>query len=180
MKLFTSVLLFLFFATFAHAQNTAFISKEKLYPALKGYSSRQASLDTLRLKLSREVQEEAQRLQKKYESLVGPYAPKQNETLESLQTRMSKTDAEKLKLLQDEQKLHGSRIKSYNNQIDEQYNRDLRIYIEKTSQQLEAYAKKNKIDMIWYLEDVKQALPYYNPSKDITLLIAEQVNKTLP
>ncbi|GEN78092.1 OmpH family outer membrane protein [Chryseobacterium hagamense] len=180
MKLFTPVLLFLFYATMANAQTTAFISKDKLYPALKGFSARQASLDTLRLKLSQEIQEEEQTLQKKYESIINPYAPKQNETFESLRMRMNKTDAEKLKLLQDERKLHETRIKSYNNQISEQYSHEVKPYLEKAGQQIEAYAKKNKIDMIWYLEDVKPALPYYNSSKDITRIIAEEVNKMLP
>ncbi|WP_294231575.1 hypothetical protein [uncultured Chryseobacterium sp.] len=49
MKLFISVLL-LFYASSAGAQTAAFISKEKLYPALKGYSAKQASLDTLKVK----------------------------------------------------------------------------------------------------------------------------------
>lgn len=180
MKLFTSIVLFLFYATCAHAQTTAFISKEKLYPALKGFNAKKASLDTLRLKLSREIQEEELALQKKFESITGPYTPKQNESVENLQIRMSKTDAEKLRLLQDEQKLHESRIKSYNNQISEQYNHDLKAYIDAAAREIEAYAKKNKIDMIWYLEDVKQVLPYYNASRDITPIIAAQVNKTFP
>lgn len=109
MKLFISVLL-LFYASSAGAQTAAFISKEKLYPALKGYSAKQASLDTLKVKLYREVRQEEQGLQKKYQAIINPYATGQNETLEELQTRMSKPDTERLKLLQEEQKLHESRI----------------------------------------------------------------------
>ncbi|WP_294311385.1 OmpH family outer membrane protein [uncultured Chryseobacterium sp.] len=179
MKLFISVLL-LFYASSAGAQTAAFISKEKLYPALKGYSAKQASLDTLKVKLYREVRQEEQGLQKKYQAIINPYAPGQNETLEELQTRMSKPDTERLKLLQEEQKLHESRIISYNNQITDQYNRDLKAYVETANKEIEVYARKNKIDMVWYLEDIKMALPYYNNAKNITAVIADRVNKMFP
>ncbi len=45
---------------------------------------------------------------------------------------------------------------------------------------IEVYARKNKIDMVWYLEDIKMALPYYNNAKDITAVIADRVNKMFP
>ncbi len=34
--------------------------------------------------------------------------------------------------------------------------------------------------MVWYLEDIKMALPYYNNAKDITAVIADRVNKMFP
>ena len=165
--------------TLGYAQNTALISREKLFTQLKGYSGKQAASDTLRMQLSREVQQQQANLQKKYQELIQPYAPKQNETAEALQARMSKMDQEKFKLLVEEQKLQDTRIKSFNTQLDELYARDLKPYIVQVEAVLQQYARKNKIDMVWYLEDVAKALPYYNKEKDITAAIAETVNQAM-
>lgn len=165
--------------TLGYAQNTALISREKLFTQLKGYSGKQAASDTLRMQLSREVQQQQAGIQKKYQDLIQPYAPKQNETAEALQARMSKMDQEKFKLLVEEQKLQDTRIKSFNSQLDELYVRDLKPYILQVEAALQQYARKNKIDMVWYLEDVAKALPYYNKEKDITVAIAEMVNQAM-
>lgn len=165
--------------TLGYAQNTALVSREKLFTQLKGYSGKQAASDTLRMQLSREVQQQQANLQKKYQDLIQPYTPKQNETAEALQARMSKMDQEKFKLLVEEQKLQDTRIKSFNSQLDELYARDLKPYILQVEAALQQYARKNKIDMVWYLEDVAKALPYYNKEKDITAAIAETVNQAM-
>lgn len=175
----------LFFAlmgmtTLGYAQNTALISREKLFTLLKGYSGKQAASDTLRVQLSKEVQQQQAGLQKKYQDLIQPYTPKQDETAEALQARMSKIDQEKFRLLVEEQKLQDTRIKSFNSQLDELYARDLKPYIIQVEAALQQYARKNKIDMVWYLEDVAKALPYYNKEKDITAVIAVMVNQAMP
>lgn len=165
--------------TLGYAQNTALISREKLFTLLKGYSGKQAASDTLRVQLSKEVQQQQAGLQKKYQDLIQPYTPKQDETAEALQARMSKIDQEKFRLLVEEQKLQDTRIKSFNSQLDELYARDLKPYIIQVEAALQQYARKNKIDMVWYLEDVAKALPYYNKEKDITAAIAEAVNQAM-
>jgi putative NADH-flavin reductase len=75
MKLFTSLLL-LFYVSFAGLQATAFISKEMLYPALKGYNAKQADI--------LQIQQKTRALQKKYEAIVNPYSSKQKKTMKPL------------------------------------------------------------------------------------------------
>ncbi len=163
----------------SRAQSVAVISREKLFPQLKGFTEKQAASDTLRQQLSREVQKQHADLQKKYQDLMQPYAPKQNETRETLEARMSKVDQERLKLLEEEQKLQDTRINSFNRQLDEQYARDLKPYMTRVETALQQYAEKNKTDMVWYLEDIRKAVPYYNKARDITTLIAGMVNKAI-
>lgn len=168
------------FSLLSYAQSTAFISREKLFSQLKGYTVKQAAADTLKLQLSREVQQQQAGLQKKYQELISPYNPKNNETSEAIKVRMSKMDQEKYKLLLEEQKMQEKRIMSFNMQLEELYKKDLKPYAEKVETVLREYSQKNKIDMIWYLEDVYKALPYYNKSNDITQIIIEMVNKSIP
>lgn len=163
----------------SQAQSAALLSREKLFPQLKGFTEKQAAADTLRLQLSREVRKQQADLQKKYQDLMQPYAPKQNETREALEARMSKVDQERLKLLAEEQKLQDTRINSFNRQLDEKYARDIKPYMMQVEAAVRQYAEKNKIDMVWYIEDIRKALPYYNKATDITSLIADAVNKTV-
>ncbi len=160
-------------------QSNAVVSREKLFARLKGYSQKQGTADTLRVQLSGEVRQMQEALRKRYEDLVQPYAPKQSERAEALEARMSKVDQEKYKLLMEEQKLQDTRIKSFNSQLEALYERDLKPYTTQVEAALQQYARKNKIDMIWYLEDVYRALPYYNKEKDITDTIAEMVNQAM-
>ncbi len=177
MKTKTLILAMIFISLCSQAQSVALLSREKLFTQLKGFTEKQAAADTLRLQLSREVQKEQADLQKKYQDLIRPYAPKQEESRETLEARMSKVDQERLKLLVEEQKLQDTRVKSFNRQLDEQYARDLKPYMDRVEAALRQYAEKNKTDMIWYLEDIQRALPYYNKARDITAAIADMVNK---
>ncbi|WP_294323198.1 OmpH family outer membrane protein [uncultured Chryseobacterium sp.] len=161
------------------AQSTAVVSREKLFSQLKGYAARQAAADTLRMQLSREVQQQEAGLQKKYRELLDSYKPVQNESQEALYARMNQTDQEKFKLLQEERKLQETRIKSFSSQLDALYAKDLKPYTVAVAAALQQYAGKNKIDMVWYLEDITKALPYYSKEKDITAAIAEMVNRAM-
>ena len=80
---------------------------------------------------------------------------------------------------QDKDKLLETRIKSYNKQLEQQYQQNIEPYNKAVNNALESYAKKNKIDYIWYMEAIKQQLGYVNKSKDITQVIVEMVNKEL-
>lgn len=173
------LLFILFAAGTAKAQNMAFLSKEKLFPMLKGYTAKQAAADTLRVQLSREIQKQQDDLQKKFRELIKSYNPKESETTETIVKRFNSMDQEKFKLLQEEQKLQDTRIKSFNKQLDDLYSRDIKPYLVQMETALQQYAQKNKVDAVWYLEEAGQALPYYNKSRDITAIIADAVNKVL-
>lgn len=166
-------------ASVAQAQNQAYIYKDSLYAKLQAYPHKKQALDSLQGVYTKAVQAQKQGLQKQYAALTEAYAPKQGETIEQLKTRMKTIDAEKLNLLQEEDKLLETRIKSYNKQLEQQYQQNIEPYNKAVNNALESYAKKNKIDYIWYMEAIKQQLGYVNKSKDITQVIVEMVNKEL-
>ena len=178
-KLFLCTMVMVLGASVAQAQNQAYVYKDSVYAKLQGYPQKQQALDSLQGVYTQEVQAQKQGLQKQYAALTEAYAPKQGETIEQLKTRMSAMDAEKLNLLQEEDKLLETRIKSYNKQLEQQHQQNIEPYNKAVNNALESYAKKNKLDYIWFMEAIKQQLGYVNKSKDITQVIVEMVNKEL-
>lgn len=161
------------------AQNQAHVYKDSLLLAASGYIQHKASIDSLQTAFSQELQNNKAALEERYVALTKSYAPKEQETIEQLKTRMSSIDAEKLHLLQEEDKLLDTRIKSYNAQLEQQYNRDIKPILETIDLQIANYAKKHKIDYVFIMEEMAKSLAYINKGKDITNTIIELVNKSL-
>ncbi|WP_396225401.1 OmpH family outer membrane protein [Flavobacterium sp.] len=156
-----------------------YIYKDSLVVSAKGYVAKKASLDSVQKVYTEEVQNFRTKAQENYTALVTPYAPKEGETIEQLKARMSAIDAEKLTLLQEEDKLLETRIKSYNSQLEQQYNRDLKPIMDTIDAVIATYAKKNKIDFVFVMEELAKSLAYVNKGKNITGVISELVNKEL-
>lgn len=163
----------------AQAQQHAYVYKDSVFVQLKGYTAKNSAINSLKQAYTQEVQTERTKLQDKYAALAKPYNIAEGETIEQLKTRMSAQDSEKLNLLQEEDKLLETRIKSYNKQLETQFKQDIEPYINRVNSAMETYAKKNKVDYIWVMETVKEQLAYVNKSKNITGVIVEMVNKEL-
>lgn len=177
-KLFISVLLLLA-SVKAQAQNQAYVYKDSVLTKAIGYVAQKASLDSIQKVYTQEVTAARSKAQENYAALAKPYNVQEGETIEQLKARMSAIDAEKLSLLQEEDKLLETRIKSYNSQLEKQYNRDIKPIMETIDLQIANYAKKHKIDYVFIMEEMAKSLAYVNKGKDITAVIVEMVNKEL-
>jgi Skp family chaperone for outer membrane proteins len=162
----------------AQAQQ-AYVYKDSVLVAAKGYIAKKASLDSVQKVYSEEVQAIRSKSQENYTALITPYAPKESETVEQLKARMSAIDAEKLTLLLEEGKLLETRIKSYNSQLDQQYTRDIKPIMDAIDNTIASYAKKNKLDFVYNMEELSKSLVYVNKGKNITGVILELVNQEL-
>lgn len=158
---------------------TAYVYRDSVYAQLVHYSSKSQALDSLQKVYIEEVQTERTKLQEKYKALATPYSIKDGETIEQLKARMSTQDQEKMYLLQEEDKLLETRIKSYNKLLEQQYIAQIEPYHKAVSTALEFYSQKNKLDYIFYMESLKGALAYVNKSKDVTTDIVKMVNNEL-
>lgn len=177
-KVFFLAVVFSCVAYGAQAQQ-AYVYKDSLLVAAKGYTSKKESLDSIQKVYSEEVQNIRTKAQTAYTALIKPYAPKEGETLEQLKARLNAIDAEKLTLLQEEEKLLETRIKSYNSQLEQQYNRDIKPIMDAIDNTIASYAKKNKIDFVFIMEELAKSLAYVNKGKNITGVISALVNKEL-
>lgn len=168
-------LLFLMAIT-THAQQ-AYVYRDSILIAAKGYTAKKANLESLQKDYAKEIQEANAKNQEKLATLIKPYTPKEGETLEQIKPRMSAIDVEKLNLLQEENKLLETKVKSYNTQLEKQYARDIKPILDTIDAVIAAYAKKNKIDFVYSIEELQKTLVYVNKGKDITKIIKELVQK---
>ncbi|SIR55971.1 MULTISPECIES: OmpH family outer membrane protein [unclassified Chryseobacterium] len=158
------------------AQNTAFIFRSKLASQIKGYEAKVKKIDSLKSEYSKQIEIAGLEINKKYQKLAAPYIPKDGETVEMVQKRMKMADADQVALLIDENRLLENRKKSFQKIVDENYRQTLEPLILKINKVISSYASKNKIETIWYLEDVERSLGYYNKGRDITDVIVNIVN----
>ena len=69
------------------------------------------------------------------------------------------------------------RKKSYNEILDAHFKQNIRPRINKLNGIIEAYAAKNKYDMVFILEEIAPSLAYVNKGKDITPAIIRELLK---
>lgn len=176
---FVIVFLVLFVSNSVSGQWQAYIHRDSVFMQLKGYLAKKASLDSVRQAYDEEIRGLRDAQQEQYNVLLTPYCIEKNESPEQIEMKLSNEDRERLKLLQEADVLIEKRIKTYNSLLQRQYQLNIQPYIDKVNQVIELYAKKNKIDFIWVIEDITNQLAYFNKGKNVTKSIAEWVNKGL-
>jgi Skp family chaperone for outer membrane proteins len=102
---------------------------------------------------------------------------KQDELIEALKSRMTALDVEKLSILQEDDKALSNKYASYNKLLEKQHKQDIQPYLDKVNAAIADYARSNKIDYVWIVDQLKPALAYINQGKDITSTIVGIVNK---
>jgi Skp family chaperone for outer membrane proteins len=159
------------------AQGNAYIRRDTLLTVLPGYTLKVSSFDSLKTAFSEELKIEQQKLEQKVNALFTSYSPKSNETTDVLIARLSQADASRYALLQKESVLLEERSKSYNEILQMNYSQNVQPLLTKLNKTIEQYAVKNKLDMVFILEDIAPALAYVNKGKDITGAVILLVTK---
>ena len=165
------------FAEHTFAQGNAYIRRDTLLTVLPGYTSKVKSFDSLKTAFSEELKIDQQKLEQKVNTLFAPYSPKNTETTDELIARLSPADASRYALLQKESVLLEDRSKSYNEILQMNYSQNVQPLLTKLNKTIEQYAVKNKLDMVFILEDIAPALAYINKGRDITGPIILLFNK---
>ncbi|UPZ17874.1 OmpH family outer membrane protein [Flavobacterium humidisoli] len=172
------LLAFIFwFSLQVQAQQHVYVYRDSVFAKLDGYKGKYKKLDSLKLIYTQEIQTERAKLQNKYVGLSNLYAVEKGETIDQLKARMNSLDKEKLILLQEEDKLLATRIKSYNRMLEQQFILEIQPYISVVNKAISSYAKKNKVDYVWTMEELQNNLLFANPGKNITKTIADAANK---
>jgi|GEM_PF-3645567 len=172
-----STLFLLFIGIGAFAQGNAYIRRDTLLAVLPGYTSKVKSFDSLKTAFSEELKGEQLKLEQKVSALFSPYNPKSNEPTDAIIARFSQADASRYALLQKESTLLEDRNKSYNDILQMNYSQNVQPLLTKLNKTIEDYSTKNKLDMVFILEDIAPALAYVNKGKDITNAIILMINK---
>tara|TARA_Y100000385_G_scaffold253398_1_gene277520 strand:+ start:1567 stop:1938 length:372 start_codon:yes stop_codon:yes gene_type:complete len=116
-------------------------------------------------------------LQKKVSELLKPYQPAKNETIAGIKSRMNGMDTIKFNMLLDEEKTLKKKEESYNYMLNFTYNNEIQPIIDKVNDAISNYAKKNKLDGIYILENISPSLAYINEKRIITQAIIDSLKK---
>jgi Skp family chaperone for outer membrane proteins len=161
----------------AVAQNNAFVRRDTLLKVLPGYSQKMEEFNSLSQKYADEIKSDRERINRKVAELLSAYKPSAEETAESLLGRLSKPDASHYSMMEKEAALVDEKAESYNELLEMHYKQNIQPLLDKLNAEIEKYAVKNKIDMVFIFEEIAPSLAYINKGKDITPAIISIITK---
>ncbi len=159
------------------AQGNAYLRRDTLLKELPGYTQAIKEFDDLKKMYNDEIKADRERLNQKVVDLLKPYQTKEGETPESIIGRLSPADASRFSVMEKEAGLIDEKTKSYNDIVDKHYKEKVQPLLDKLNAEVEKYAVKNKLDMVFILEEIAPALAYINKGKDITPALIGLVKK---
>ena len=163
------VLLLLFIAASnVNAQNYGYIHRDSILKSVPNYLPKLRELSSDQKKYSAEVKQGMDDLQRKVSDLLKPYKPVAKESILGIKSRMSGMDTVKLNLLLDEEKSLKKKEESYNYMLNFTYKSEIQPILDKVNDAINSYAKKNKLDGIYILENMSNALAYINEERIVT------------
>lgn len=159
------------------AQNIGYVYADSILLSISGYKQSLIKSDSLKKVYSFEIEQSQNALQVKYNTLISKYKVGSDETLAGLKQRMTPEDTLNLSIILQESKLIELRRDGYNDILSMMYTRDIKPIIEKVNAVIKEYAEKNKIDVVFVMEQIGASVAYSNPSKDITKQIIAILSK---
>lgn len=172
------VLILSLLANFCFAQNIAYIQQDSIMKTIPSYQMQLKSLDSVTKNYQKEIKTLQEEWNIKVTMLLKPYNLKENENMEQIKSRMSVVDTTKLSILLDEDKIIVKKAKNYDAIVQQQYQTDIQPILDKVNNAISSYAKKNKIDMVYIIEQIRPALAYIDERKNITNAIIELLKKS--
>lgn len=146
----------------------AYVEQSKLLKTLSGFEQNTKELDSIKQVYTNEIKENLQQLDGKIKELLKPYQFNENETLESIKSKLKENDLAKLDLYIQESELIDKSSKNYDLMIKTLYNQKVQPLLDKLNAAIEEYAKTNNIQMVYILENISPALAYVNKGINIT------------
>jgi Skp family chaperone for outer membrane proteins len=167
----------LVFTSFFYAQNISYVHLDSIFSALPNYKSNVVKIDSISKEYQKEIKTAKEQWESKFNSLLKPYDVKQNEDFALLKARMTSVDTSRLSILIDEDKLITKRAQNYDLMLKTMYDNDVQPLITKVSKTIEDYAKLNKIDVVYVIEQLNPAVAYIDRRKNITKKIIAKISK---
>lgn len=153
------------------SQNFAYIERDSILNSQPAYKINLTAIDSLKQVYVKQVQEERNNWNSAITAVLSTYNVQENENIDTVKERMNDVDKSKLELLLDEEKLLTKKAKNFDLQLQTKYNETVQPIINKINSTIENYAKKEKIDVVYTIEELSPALAYINKSKNITTAI---------
>jgi Skp family chaperone for outer membrane proteins len=152
----------------ANQSTIAYIEQNKILKALQGFEKNSKEVDSLRQLYTKQIQESTNQLTEKINSLLKQYQINQNETIEQIKSKLKENDLAKFELYIKENELIEKLKKNYDLMIKTIYEQKVQPLLNKVNATIEAYAKANKILVVYTLENLSPALAYIDKGINIT------------
>jgi Skp family chaperone for outer membrane proteins len=160
-----------------NAQNTVYFYRDSVLAITPGYIPAIVKMDSLKTAYNKEIQTANQQLEGKINSLINPYKPTKEETVEIIKKRMTASDTTQLSLLIKEGQFIGEKTKTYNLLYKQAFEKEVQSILTKVDAIITKYATTNKIDFVYMMEELEKSLAYMNKKKNITPAIKAEVLK---
>lgn len=158
-------------------QNVAYVYGDSILLSVPEYSRHMLKIDSTRQAFKREVDASQSAIQKQYDKLTKPYAPKETETLVALKKRMTAVDTLSLNMIIDDNKQLQLKQQNYDRILQASFAKDVQPILDKVTGIIKEYAMANKITMVMGMEQMRQALIYIDPKQNITASIIANLKK---
>jgi len=157
------------------AQQSAYVYGDSILLSIPEYVQNMNKLDSIKNSQQKELEKNNLELQQRYNNLIKPYQPKDNETLSSLKSRMTPSDTLNLSLLLDENKMYQKKVWNYDNATKLYYTLKIQPIMERINKVISDYATSNKLFSVYIMEQIRSTIAYIDPKKDITKAIIQRV-----
>jgi Skp family chaperone for outer membrane proteins len=163
------------FTVFANAQSIAYVHQDSILAAIPNYSKNVARLDSITKAYQQDIKAAKEKLDQNLATLLKSYNVKENEDLKTLKARMKAADTSSLSILIDEDKIITKRAKSYEQKVSDNYKKDVQPTLDKINKAIQDFAVSNKLTMVYIWEQIRPALAYLDPKKNVTKAIIKAV-----
>lgn len=158
-----------------NAQNVAYVSRDSITKSIPGYAEKNKKVNDLIKTYQEEIKAKRDALNQRVAALLQPYNVKTDETQEQLLARMSPKDTTSVGLMRKEEAVIKSTEELYNAKVNELYAREVKPIEDKIRAAFKSYAVKNKLDIIYFIEDLSPALAYINTRKNVTASVLKEI-----
>lgn len=152
----------------ATPKTIAYIVQTKILKSVKDFEKNTKEIDSLKKLYASEIQESANKLDVKITLLLKPYEISNKETIEAIKLKLNQNDSAKFELYIKENELIQNASKNYDLMIKTIYEQKVQTIINKVNAAIEAYAKTNKIAVVYILENISAGLAFIDKGINIT------------
>ena len=157
--------------------NVGFIYMDSVLTSYPGYNTAVYQYDSLRSVLNTELTNEQKKINQNNDAFLKKYSLRGGENIEEIMQLIAPSDTLAFSQLLEDNNVLNVRQKSYENLIRYLYNKDIDPIVQSVKNEIDIYAKKHKIDIVFIMENIEGTYVYLNSACDLTDEIIKRVQK---
>lgn len=160
-------------------QRVAYVSSDSILKQIPEYGLHIQKIDSMNRLLTKELENSQVSIQQQYDRLIKPYSLGENESIDQLKKRMNPVDTLSLIQVFESNKQLQEKKRLYDKLLQDSYKYDVQPILDRVNSTVGAYAKENKIAVVFILEQIRNSAIYVDPKHDITNEIIKKLKTKL-